>query len=62
MTSPSVSFPVPPNKPDDESCCHRGCSPCIFDYYWDALTRWEEAVRKLGGDPDQVLATLGRQR
>jgi hypothetical protein len=56
------SFPPPPDKPEDNSCCQRGCSPCIFDYYWDALSRWEQAVRELGGDPDAVLAALGRSR
>ncbi|MEQ1610013.1 MAG: oxidoreductase-like domain-containing protein [Hyphomonadaceae bacterium] len=61
MSSPSA-FPRPPNKPDDESCCHRGCCPCIFDYYWDALAKWEEMVRELGGDPVAELALLGRSR
>ena len=61
MSSPSA-FPRPPNKPDDESCCHRGCCPCIFDYYWDSLARWEEAVRELGGDPDAELAARGLAR
>ncbi len=60
MTAPAI--PTPPNKPEDYSCCQRGCSPCIFDYYWDALARWEEAVRKLGLDPDTVLASMGRTR
>jgi hypothetical protein len=61
MSLPST-FPRPPNKPDDESCCHRGCCPCIFDYYWDALAKWEEMVRELGGDPVAELAALGRVR
>lgn len=60
MTSPSAL--PPPNKPADYECCNRGCSPCIFDYYWDALARWEAAVRELGADPDAVLASLGRMR
>jgi hypothetical protein len=60
--SSSSAFPRPPNKPDDESCCHRGCSPCIFDYYWDALARWEQAVRDLGDDPDKLLADIGLER
>jgi hypothetical protein len=55
-------FPSPPNKPEDYSCCHRGCSPCIFDYYWDALARWETTVRELRGDPDAILAAMGRER
>jgi hypothetical protein len=61
MDSPSA-LPPPPNKPADYECCNRGCSPCIFDYYWDALARWEAAVRELGADPDAVLASLGRRR
>jgi hypothetical protein len=60
MTPPAL--PPPPNKPADHECCNRGCSPCIFDYYWDALARWEAAVRELGADPDAVLASLGRAR
>ena len=56
------NLPRPPNKPEPFECCQRGCSPCIFDYYWDALGRWEAAVRELGRDPDDVLAALGRPR
>lgn len=55
-------FPPPPNKPESHECCQRGCCPCIFDYYWDALARWEALVRGLGADPDDVLAALGRPR
>lgn len=47
-------WPKPPLKPDAAECCNRGCCPCIFDYYWDALERWEAAVRKLGGDPRAI--------
>jgi hypothetical protein len=56
------AYPRPPYKPDPAECCNRGCCPCIFDYYWDALARWETAVRELGGDPDSVLAAMGRSR
>jgi len=62
MTSNGPRIPPPPNKPEDYECCNRGCSPCIFDYYWDALARWENTVRELGGDPDAVLQSLGRTR
>jgi hypothetical protein len=57
MTAPtSPAVPPPPHKPDPLECCERGCCPCIFDYYWDALDRWKATVRKLGHDPDQLLA------
>lgn len=55
-------YPSPPNKPEPFECCERGCCPCIFDYYWDALAKWEVAVREMGGDPDDLLAALGRTR
>lgn len=52
------SLPKPPIEPLDEECCHRHCSPCIFDYYEDALERWKIRVIERGGDPDEVLAAL----
>lgn len=48
--------PSPPYKPHPQECCNRGCCPCIFDYYWDALERWREKVEALGLDPDSLLA------
>lgn len=50
--------PRPPDKPQDYECCRRGCCPCIFDYYYDALERWETRVRALGHDPAAILETL----
>jgi hypothetical protein len=60
--APQPRLPMPPNKPQDYECCRRGCAPCIFDYYWDALGRWEDAVRELGADPMEELRRLGRER
>jgi hypothetical protein len=47
-------------KPDPAECCNRGCCPCIFDYYWDAMERWEAAVQRMGLDPAQVLEGFAR--
>jgi hypothetical protein len=52
----TAELPRPPDKPQDYECCRRGCCPCIFDYYYDALERWEARVRALGGDPATLLA------
>jgi len=52
------AIPRPPDKLQDYECCGRGCCPCIFDYYYDALERWEARVRALGHDPAEVLARL----
>lgn len=55
-----MSLPRPPEKPHPQECCNRGCCPCIFDYYWDALERWETTVRDRGFDPAAVLEEMGR--
>jgi hypothetical protein len=55
VASDDPALPKAPERPDDESCCGRGCCPCIFDYYFDALDRWKEAVRALGADPEVIL-------
>lgn len=52
----AIRIPPPPLRPDAAECCDRGCCPCIFDYYEDALTRWEASVRKMGHDPKALLA------
>jgi hypothetical protein len=62
MSASGRPIPAPPDKPSDAECCHRGCTPCIFDYYWDAIERWERRVRIAGADPDEELARLGRTR
>jgi hypothetical protein len=56
----ATEFPRPPDKPQDYECCKRGCCPCIFDYYYDALERWERRVEAMGGDPKAVLEQLRR--
>ena len=53
-----AALPKPPDKPSDAECCHRGCCPCIFDYYWDAFERWESTIRARGFDPAEVSAAL----
>lgn len=50
-------LPAPPYKPEPYECCGRGCAPCIFDYYQDALDRYEAALRAAGQDvPAQTAA------
>ena len=57
---PDPQLPRPPELPDPQSCCQRGCTPCIFDYYDTALERWEDRIRALGHDPAEVLARLSK--
>jgi oxidoreductase family protein len=34
----------PPREPTLEECCQRGCEPCVFDRYYDALELYREAL------------------
>jgi hypothetical protein len=47
--------PVPPPEPDAGACCQSGCDPCVYDLYWQAVDRYEQALaawkkRQAGGD------------
>jgi len=52
----TAAIPDPPTRPEPFECCNRGCCPCIFDYYDDALDRWKAMVAARGLDPEIVLA------
>ena len=38
------SLPRPPDRPVSGECCGRGCHPCVWDYYENALARWQERL------------------
>jgi hypothetical protein len=38
--------PEPPAAPDPLECCNSGCQPCVYDVYWEAVDRYEEALRE----------------
>jgi len=40
-------LPPPPERPDPADCCGGGCIPCIFDFYEEALERWEKEVAEI---------------
>ena len=37
--------PQPPARPDIDDCCHSGCDPCIFDYYYQELERYRDELK-----------------
>ena len=37
--------PQPPRELDPDECCNRGCYPCVYDRYYDALEKYREALR-----------------
>ncbi|PWF49337.1 oxidoreductase-like domain-containing protein [Massilia glaciei] len=38
--------PIPPVQPGLEDCCRGGCTPCVFELYDEALTRYETALAR----------------
>lgn len=49
--------PLPPREPEPGECCQSGCEPCVYDRYWEALDRYERALREwLLRQPNEVAA------
>jgi hypothetical protein len=42
----AATTPPAPEKPDPNECCGSGCVPCIYDYYFDRLAKWEDEYGK----------------
>ncbi|ESL10169.1 oxidoreductase [Trypanosoma rangeli SC58] len=40
--------PKRPREPAPSDCCGSGCSRCVWDVYFDELSRYEEYVKDLG--------------
>ena len=38
--------PQKPREPEPWECCQSGCDPCVYDRYWEALDRYEQALRE----------------
>ena len=36
--------PAPPPEPEAGACCQSGCDPCVYDLYWQAMDRYEQAL------------------
>lgn len=39
-------MPEPPVPPRPEECCGRGCDPCVYDLYEEALERYEVRLKQ----------------
>ena len=37
----SDAAPVPPREPEAIECCGSGCTPCVYDVYWETVERYE---------------------
>ena len=36
--------PAAPPEPEPWECCQSGCDTCVYDRYWDAVERYEQAL------------------
>ena len=36
-----------PQQPAEYECCEAGCSPCVWDNYYEALKLWQEQEAKI---------------
>ena len=43
-TNLTDDMPQPPREPEQGECCYSGCTPCVYDRYWEALERYERAL------------------
>lgn len=41
-----------PEPPMEGECCESGCSPCVWDRYYEQMTRWREAQKQKESSPD----------
>lgn len=45
-----LELPTPPEEPHPATCCGRGCFPCMYTYYFEAMEKWRvEAGKHLAG-------------
>jgi len=41
-----LDLPAPPEQIDPQTCCGRGCYPCMYTYYFSAVDAWQEQARQ----------------
>ena len=32
-----------PTPPADNECCESGCTPCVWDTYYEEVSEWQQA-------------------
>lgn len=35
-----------PQRPADSECCEAGCTPCVWDTYFEQMAEWQAAEVK----------------
>jgi hypothetical protein len=44
-----IALPAPPEAIDPQTCCGRGCFPCMYTYYFEAVEAWRARAGELLG-------------
>jgi len=39
-----------PRQPEDWECCGSGCSPCVWDHYYEELEAWRQSLESSEGE------------
>ena len=42
-----------PAPPEDYECCESGCSPCVWDTYYEDLKDWQEQQKQSAAEAEQ---------
>lgn len=45
-----VTLPPKPERPSPEECCGSGCVPCVYDYYYEAIEKWQKLRDQSNGN------------
>jgi hypothetical protein len=53
--------PTPPREPEPEECCGKGCTPCVFDVYAEALERYKAELKKFQEEEARARAKPRRR-
>jgi hypothetical protein len=43
-----------PTPPEDYECCDNGCSPCVWDTYYDEMQVWQAEQTALKNSAEQT--------
>ena len=38
------AFSASAREPEAAECCQSGCDPCVYDHYWEAYAKYEQAL------------------
>ena len=46
-----------PSQPADDDCCGGGCSPCVWDYFYEERKAWKDQQALLAQEAEKYTDT-----